>query len=63
MLNKEVDKGIISLIRIDGTNKTEIYNNKIYSNNVFSAPSWDKIIVLTSFRTEGQSDLYTISIR
>lgn len=63
MLNKEEDKGIISLIRIDGTNKTEIYNNKIYSNNVFSAPSWDKIIVLTSFRTEGQSDLYTISIR
>ncbi len=55
--------GTISLVRIDGTNKTEIYNNKIYSNNVFSAPGGDKIIVLTSFRTENQSDLYTISIR
>ncbi len=57
------NKGIISLIRIDGTNKTEIYNNTIYSNSAFSTPSGDKIIILTSFKSGGQTDLYTIGIR
>ncbi len=56
-------KGIISLIRIDGTNKTEIYNNNVFSDEVFSAPGGDKIIVLISFRTDTPADLYTISIR
>jgi hypothetical protein len=56
-------KGVISLIRIDGTNKTEIYNNNVFSDEVFSAPSGDKIIALISFRTDTPADLYTISIR
>jgi hypothetical protein len=59
----ENDRGRISLIRIDGTNKTELYNNVIHSNNVFSAPAGDKIIILTSFKSEDQVDLYTVSIR
>lgn len=55
--------GKISFIRIDGTNKTEIYNNKLFSDNVFSTPSGDKVIILTSFRSNGQTDIYTVSIR
>ncbi len=60
---KDDNKGRISLIRIDGTNKVEIYNNSLFSNKVFSAPGGDKIIVLTSFKSEGDTNLYTISIR
>jgi hypothetical protein len=59
----EENKGKISLIRIDGTNKTEIYNNTMHSDMVFSSPDGDKIVMLTSFKSEGQTDLYTIGIR
>lgn len=60
---KKDNKGSISLIRIDGTNKIEIYNNTLYSDSVFSAPSGDKVIILTSFKSGDQTDLYTASIR
>ena len=53
----------ISLIRIDGTNKTEIFNNTLYSDSVYSSPGGDKIIILTSFKSGDQTDLYTVSIR
>lgn len=53
----------ISLLRIDGTNKTEVYNNTLYSNVVYSSPGGDKLIVLTSFKSGEQTDLYTIGIR
>lgn len=62
--NPEKDqRGIISLIRIDGTNKTEIYSNTLYSSNVYSTPGGDKIVILTSFKSGNQTDLYTIGIR
>ena len=62
--NIEQDKrGVISLIRIDGTNKVEIYNNTLMFNSVFAVPSGDKIIVLTSFKSGEQTDLYTVGIR
>jgi len=55
--------GKISFIRIDGTNRTEIYNNKLFSDKVYATPSGDKVVILTSFKSNGQSDLYTVSIR
>ena len=56
-------KGKISLIRIDGTNKVEIYGRSLNSPNVYSVPSGDKIIILTSFKSDDKTDLYTVSIR
>ncbi len=56
-------KGIVSLIRIDGSNKTEVYSNTMYSPKVFSAPGGEKLIFLTSFKSSEQTDLYTIGIR
>lgn len=56
-------EGRISLIRIDGTNKTEIYKSKLFSDRVFSTPGGDKLIILTSFKSEGQTDLYTVGVR
>ena len=32
-------------------------------NSVFAVPSGDKIIVLTSFKSGEQTDLYTVGIR
>ena len=60
---EEDKKGTLSLVRIDGTNKIEVYNNTMYSPNVYSTPSGDKLIFLTSFRSNEQTDLYTIGIR
>ena len=56
-------KGNISLIRIDGTNKTEIYSNTLMDKEVYSAPDGEKVIILTSFKSGEQTDLYTVSIR
>lgn len=56
-------RGTIYIIRIDGTNKTEIYNNTLYSKSVFVSPGGDKLIVSTSFKSSGQTDLYTIGVR
>ena len=62
--DKEVaTRGMVSLVRIDGTNKVEVFNNNLYSDQVFSAPGGDKLILLTSFKSEGQTDLYTVGIR
>ncbi len=60
---KETHTGIISLIRIDGTNKVEIYNNTLYSDLVYSVPGGDKFIILTTFKSGGDTNLYTIAIR
>lgn len=61
--SEEEDRGTISLIRIDGTNKIEVYNNTLYSDAVYSAPGGDKLIIVTSFKSGEQTDLYTIGIR
>jgi len=62
--NPEMDKhGTIYIIRIDGTNKTEIYNNTLYSSKAFVAPGGDKLVVLTSFKSADQTNLYTIGLR
>ena len=56
-------RGKISLFRIDGTNKTEIYNNSLHTDRVFSSPGGDKLIISTSFTSEDQTNLYTLGIR
>lgn len=53
----------ISLIRIDGTNKTPIYTGELASDQAYATPSGDKIIVLTSLKENSQTNLYAIAIR
>ena len=60
---EEKNRGTINLIRIDGTNNTEIYNNTMYSENVYSSPGGDKLIMLTTFKSTGATNLYTLGIR
>ncbi|HXK52648.1 PEGA domain-containing protein [Candidatus Nomurabacteria bacterium] len=61
--DQESKSGSIYLVRIDGSNKTLLYSGKLYSSNVYSAPSGDKIIILTSFKSDEEVNLYTIGIR
>ena len=61
--SQEETKGAISLIRIDGTNKTEVYSNTLYSDKVYSAPGGDKLIMVTSFTSSDETNLYTLGIR
>lgn len=60
---EETQRGTVSIIRIDGTNKTELFSNTLYSDRVFSSPGGDKVVILTSFKSGEQTDLYTIGIR
>lgn len=55
----------ISIIRIDGTNKTEVFsaNGNLISDNVFPSPWGDKIIILASFKQNALPDLYAVGIR
>lgn len=55
----------ISLIRIDGTNKTEIFtaNGNLASSKVFPSPWGDKVIILASFKQNASPDLYAVGIR
>jgi len=62
-LEEQSGTGKVSLIRIDGSNLTEVYNNTLHSDRVFSAPGGDKLIILTSFKSGDQTDLYTVGIR
>ena len=55
--------GTISLIRIDGTNMIEVYNGALHSERVYGAPGGDKVVFLTSFKSTGQTDMYTVGIR
>jgi hypothetical protein len=61
--NEKEHKGKVSIIRIDGTNKIEIYNNTLFSDIVYSSPDGEKLIILTSFKSSNQNDLYTLGIK
>lgn len=62
--NIEQDKkGTVSIIRIDGTNKTEVYGSTLYEDKVSSDPNGDKLIISTTFKSNELTDLYTIGIR
>lgn len=56
-------KGTVYLVRIDGSNKTELYNNTLYSNVAYATPSGDKIVILAGFKSDAQPDLYAIGLR
>lgn len=53
----------ISLVRIDGSNKTIIYNGSLASDRAYSNPYGDKVIVLTSLKEGSPNNLYAIAIR
>ncbi len=57
------DNYTISLVRIDGTNRTPIYTGTLASDQAFPTPAGDKIIVLTWLKERSQTNLYAISIR
>ncbi len=58
-----VEGGTISLIEIDGTNRTQVYSGALASDTVFPTPGGDKLIILTSFIEGTAPNLYAISLR
>jgi hypothetical protein len=60
---EEEKKGVVSLIRIDGSNKSKSTITLCTQTKHSSTPGGDKVIILTSFKSGDQTDLYTVSIR
>ena len=58
-----VEDGTISLIEIDGANKTQVYSGNLTSTEVFPTPGGDKLIILTCFIEGTEPNLYAISLR
>ncbi|OGC52004.1 hypothetical protein A2982_00080 [candidate division WWE3 bacterium RIFCSPLOWO2_01_FULL_39_13] len=53
----------VSLIRIDGSNQTPIYTGTLESDQAYTTPSGDKIVVITSLKDNSKPNLYAIVIR
>lgn len=53
----------ISLIRIDGTNLTQVYNGKLALKKAFPTPSGDRILILTALKDDAPNNIYGIGIR
>lgn len=58
-------KGLISIIEADGTNKITVYSGKFENGFVFAHPSATRLIILTSLtQTEGNPpNLYSINLK
>lgn len=54
---------VINLIEIDGKNKTQVYAGTLFDSFVAPTPSGDRLIILTSFKEEGEPNLYTLSLQ
>jgi hypothetical protein len=66
VVERDREKGnyyTISLLRIDGTNKTAIYSGTLASDKAYPSPAGDKIIVLTSLKENNATNLYSIGLR
>lgn len=61
--DEKAKRGKISIIRIDGTNKVEVYSSSLYSPEVYNSFDGNKLIILTTFKSGDQNDLYTLGIR
>lgn len=57
------DSGSLYLIRVDGTNKTEIYSGAMEDDTFFVTPDGNKVIVSASFRKDAPPELYAVSLR
>jgi len=58
-----VEDNTVEIVRIDGTNRTEIFTGNLASHKAYPTPGGDKIIILASFKQSVPPDLYTVSIR
>ena len=58
------DKGQISVMEYDGTNKWTIWSGPYESPSVFPTPQQDKLIILTNLgNSNGQTNLYIVGLR
>lgn len=57
-----VEKGRISLLGIDGSNKTTVYSGDFDYEQVFARPDGGGVIILTRFNNEAPTNLYLIGI-
>lgn len=60
---EKIDSYTISIIRIDGSNLTQVYTGYLTTRQAYSTPSGDKIVVLTTLKEGSKPNLYGIAIR
>jgi len=55
-------QGSISILELDGNNRTSLYNGRIVGQHVFSHPDGNKILIHTNFTSDqSQSNLYSLT--
>jgi Tol biopolymer transport system component len=57
------DSGSLYLLRIDGTNKTEIYSGAMEDDIFFMTPDGNKVVISASFKKDVPPELYAVSLR
>ena len=55
--------GVISIVEIDGSNSTEVYSGNLADPHVLPTPDGSNLIILTSFKQNGDPNLYAIGLR
>lgn len=60
----ESSTGTVSVVEIEGSNKTEVFTGTVVGEEVVATPNGSKLVVLTNFNPASQeNNLYTISLR
>ncbi len=58
-----ITKDKVKIINIDGTNMFEVFSGDVIGAKAFPSPYGDRIIILSKFKSEGNANLYAVSIR
>lgn len=58
-----VNKDKVKIVNIDGNNLFEVFSGSVIGAKAFPSPYGDRIIILSSFKSDGNSNLYAVSIR
>lgn len=58
-----VTKDKVKIVNIDGSNLFEVFSGEVIGAKAYPSPYGDRVIILSKFKTDGNANLYGVSIR